>query len=121
MASKSESAESPDPSEDASPTPPPAEGEVTDDEAVERPAFAAQFPRDVRLDALLTAFQQGNFAKVRTEASRLAEISEDEAVQAAALELRSRIEPSKVATLLWCVGVMLMLALYGFYWSKQHG
>lgn len=88
---------------------------------MERPAFAAEFPRDARLDALLTAFQQGNFGEVRSEAPRLAESSEDEAVQTAALELRSRIEPSKVATLLWCIGVMLMLALYGFYWSKQHG
>lgn len=96
------------PHDDAAATPP-------------RPAFAAGFPQDPRLNALLVAFEKGNFAKVRSEAPRLAEDTDDEAIRAAALELRSRIEPGKVATLLWCIGAMLMVALYGFYLAKQHG
>jgi len=86
-----------------------------------RPAFATHFPADPMLDGLLEAFEAGHYAHVRNEASKLAADSDDELVREAALELRRRIEPDRGAIALWLLGVMLMVALYAFYWVKQHG
>jgi hypothetical protein len=80
-----------------------------------RPAFARGWPRDERLDALLAAFEAGNFAHVRTEAPALAKASDDEAIKAAAFELRRRIEPGPSALYLWALGVMLVVFLYGYF------
>ena len=76
----------------------------------ERPRFLLEFPEDPELEALIAAFEAGNFARVRREAPELAKRSTDEAVRRAALELRRRTDPDPllIALLLLCLG------LFGF-------
>jgi hypothetical protein len=76
----------------------------------ERPRFLLEFPEDPELEALMAAFEAGNFARVRREAPELAKRSADAAVRQAALELRRRTDPDPllVALLLLCLG------LFGF-------
>src|SRR3954451_10783439 len=71
----------------------------------ERPAFLLTFPRDPKLEALIAAFEEGNFARVRKEAPELARRTSNEAVRRAALELRQRIDPDPLLI------IMLLLAL----------
>src|SRR5262245_32139616 len=59
----------------------------------ERPAFHAWFPKDEELEALVRAFEVGNYALVRERAPKLAQGAESEKVRAAARELLARIEP----------------------------
>ena len=86
-----------------------------------RPAFARNFPKDDALDALVTAFSRGDFRCVREGAPKLAEQSEDHAIQAAARELRRRIDPSPVALYLVALGFMLLVVLYGHYLTRSAG
>jgi len=76
----------------------------------ERPRFLLEFPADPELEALIAAFEAGNFARVRREAPELARRSADDAVRQAALELRRRTDPDPllIALLLLCLG------LFGF-------
>lgn len=89
--------------------PPPAEP------AREVPAFARSWPADPALDALLSAFERGNYAHVRAEAPKLAERTEDPAVRAAARELRRRIDPDPVASVLLLVAIALLVVLASHY------
>jgi hypothetical protein len=76
------------------------------------------FPADPELAALADAFEQGNFARVRAEAPRLAQRTGDEAVKRAALELRRRIDPDP-----WLVFLLgLCCALFAFLviWTYVH-
>jgi hypothetical protein len=91
------------------------------------PAFAQQFPRHPELDALVDAFEQGNYARVRAEAPRLAEASGDdeedapsEEVRLAAQELLRRIEPDPLAAYLFGIAVLLLAFLSLWYWLGAH-
>ena len=75
--------------------------------ATERPAFARKYPPSKELERLVEAFELGNFALVRRRAPQLADESEDPAVQAAALDLRRRLDPAPTAIYLWALGVAL--------------
>jgi len=77
----------------------------------ERPHFLLEFPEDPELEALMAAFEAGNFARVRREAPELARRSADEAVRQAALELRRRTDPDPllIALLLLCLGLFAFL------------
>jgi hypothetical protein len=79
----------------------------------ERPAFLDAFPKDPDLDPLVDAFVRGNYALVRSGASKLAERSTDAPVRDAALELRRRIDPDPLARyiLLASIGLLLVLSL----------
>jgi hypothetical protein len=93
------------------------------------PAFAQRFPRHPDLDALVDAFEQGNYARVRAEAPRLAAAAgsggdEDDAsgeqVRLAARELLRRIEPDPLAAYLWGFAVLLLVFLSLWYWLGAH-
>ena len=83
------------------------------------PAFARDFPRDPALDALVEAFADGDYARVRAEAPKLARESEDPAVQKAARELRARVEADPLAVKLLLVTGALLVALAA--WWITHG
>lgn len=85
------------------------------DEGWERPAFAKGFPRDVELDALVRAFEMGNYARVRAEAPKLAERADDPEISAAARELRERINPDPLAYLVLGLTTALLIFLTGWF------
>jgi hypothetical protein len=90
-----------------------------DADGMERPAFLLDFPEDPALEALIQAFEAGNYARVRREAPSLAERAESPAVRDAALELRRRIAPDPLARYLIAVSLALLLALTWFAYHAQ--
>jgi hypothetical protein len=76
----------------------------------DRPAFLLDFPEDPELEALIEAFESGNYARVRREAPELARRTRDEEVRRAALELRRRIDPDPLVVVL----LLLSLGLFAF-------
>jgi hypothetical protein len=85
-----------------------------DAEGRERPRFVLSFPRDPELDRLVRAFEGGDYATVRRDATALAEKSDDAAIRDAALELRRRIDPDPLIRYLLLISVLLLgfLVLY---------
>jgi hypothetical protein len=79
------------------------------------PAFAKGWPHDAALHALLEAFAKGNYAHVRAEAPKLAEQTKDPAVRAAAKDLRRRIDPDPVSSILLLLAVALLVVLASHY------
>ena len=79
------------------------------------PAFAKGWPNDPALQALLEAFAKGNYAQVRAEAPKLAEQTQDPAVRAAAKDLRRRIDPDPVSSILLLLAVALLVVLASHY------
>ena len=88
----------------------PARPRLTPD-GLERPTFLLDFPRDPELEALIAAFEAGNYARVRAEAPLLAAKAEDPEVARAALELRRRIDPDPLARTLLLISALLLLVL----------
>jgi hypothetical protein len=90
--------------------------------AAPRPAFAEGFPRTPELDALVDAFTDGNYRRVRVEAPRLAETTEDPQVKAAAQELRSRLDPDPwaLALLAMTAALLVFLSLYWLFHDGRH-
>ena len=87
-----------------------------------RATFARDFPRDAALDELLAAFEEGNYAKVRDEAPKLAESTSDPDVKRAALELRARLEPDPLAkNILLGSALLLAFLIVWFYTHRVHG
>ncbi len=83
-----------------------------------RPRFAADYPKDDVLDALLEAFDRGDYRAVREGAPKLAAATEDDAVRAAARDLRARIDPDPWAVrLLWLTGLLLLGLTV--YWTVE--
>jgi len=85
-----------------------------------RPAFARTWPHDATLDALVLAFEAGDYARVRREAPTLAERAESNAVRRAARELRRRLDPDPVAVYMLMVAGALLALLAGWYWLHPH-
>jgi len=85
-----------------------------------RPAFAAHYPADPELDALLEAFTEGDYGHIRKEAPALAQRTEDDAIRRAALDLRRRISPDPTSTYLVLIAVGLLLLL-AYYYAVYHG
>ncbi len=85
------------------------------------PTFAAQFPADVELDALVDAFARGDYAAVRDGAPRLAERTADDDVRAAATLLRRRIDPDPLGKTLILVAAVLLGFLAWWYLAHAHG
>ena len=85
-----------------------------------RPAFAARFPADPALDALVDAFTQGDYARVRREAPALAKSSEDPKVRAAAAALRGRIDADPMIVALVVLTGLLLAALSGWWIAHNH-
>lgn len=85
-----------------------------------QPAFAKDFPKDDELERLVAAFARGDYATVRTDAPKLAATTKDDAVKAAAVLLRERIEPDPSARLLVALAFALLAFLAG-WWVMHHG
>ena len=86
----------------------------------ERPLFAQGFPRDPDLDRLLWAFVRGNHAYVRAEAENLAARTDDPKIAAASREIRRRIEPDRVAYVLYGTTALLLAALAIWAIRRSH-
>ena len=103
---------------DAGPVPIPAEPlrSRLDGSGNERPVFLLDFPADPELEALIAAFEAGNYARVREAAPRLAASTESAAVRDAALELRRRIDPDPLAryVVLGSVALLVFLSLWAY-------
>lgn len=84
------------------------------------PAFARDFPPSPELDALVTAFSRGDYAKVRREAPAVAEKTEDPAVRDAARTLVQRTEADPLAKALFALTGLLLLLL-SVYWVLHDG
>lgn len=85
-----------------------------------RPPFAADFPVDPELDALVAAFERGDFARVREGAPRLVSSAAEEGVKAAARTLLARTRPDPLATLLLAISALL-LVLLSAWWITHDG
>jgi hypothetical protein len=100
----------------AEPPPEPVATEAAD----HRPPFARKYPRTAELDALLSAFEAGNYAKVRTEAPKLAERTDDPEVAGAARDLRRRIDPDPLQLYLLALTAALLLFLTVWFFTHPH-
>jgi len=83
------------------------------------PSFAARFPRDEALDALLAAFDRGDYATVRKDGEKLAKSAEDKAVKRAAEELLHRIEPDPLAKFMLLAAALLLVFFAVWYFSHR--
>jgi hypothetical protein len=87
--------------------------------AERRPSFARAFPRGPELDALVEAFERGDYARVRAEAPKLLSGSTEEGVKRAARTLVDRTKPDGIA-----VGLLVLAALFVAFlsaWWIVHG
>ena len=83
-----------------------------------RPTFASEFPRQPALDALVEAFERGDYARVRSEAPKLQRETDDEAVRKAAGTLVERTRPDPLAVALLVVAAVLLAGMT-CYWVVQ--
>jgi hypothetical protein len=90
-----------------------------DAEGRERPTFVLTFPSDPALDHAVKAFELGDYASVRTAATKLTE-HENPDVRAAAGELLRRIEPDPLVKLLLAMAVLLLVVVT-FWAYRTHG
>ncbi|MCC6646079.1 MAG: hypothetical protein IT374_10970 [Polyangiaceae bacterium] len=87
-----------------------------------RATFARDFPRDAELDALVDAFEAGDYAAVRARAPELAARASDPEVRRAATELRARLEPDPLAkSILYGTALLLAFLVVWFYTHRVHG
>lgn|GEM_PF-1513738 len=84
-----------------------------------RPTFARSFPRAPELDALVRAFEDGDYRRVRDEAPEVARRAEDPAVRRAALRLRARTDADPLARGLLALTLVLLVFLT-VYWARRH-
>lgn len=83
------------------------------------PAFAAAYPKNVELEALVRAFERGDYLRTREGALRLAENAPPD-VRTAALDLASRTRPEPVSALFFVLAAVLLVVLFG-YWVAHDG
>jgi hypothetical protein len=82
-----------------------------------RPYFARAYPKNAELEALVAAFDRGDYATVRTDAPALAARAGDPAVKRAAEDLARRIQPDSLSAALVVIGAGLLLFLVYTYWG----
>jgi hypothetical protein len=83
-----------------------------------RPAFAREFPREPRLDALVAAFGSGDYAAVRAQAPALIS-GPDPEVARAARTLLGRTTPDRGSVMLMAMTAVLLIVV-AWYWIA-HG
>ena len=88
--------------------------------STDRPPFAESYPREPTLDDLVRAFQTGDYARVRENAPKLAASTDDAAVRASALDLRSRIDADPIAKALLVFTGILLAALTVWWVVHAH-
>jgi hypothetical protein len=86
----------------------------------DRPPFAESYPREATLDELVRAFEAGDYARVREGAPNLAVSTEDAAVRASALDLRSRIDADPIAKWMLIFTGVLLVALTVWWVVHAH-
>jgi hypothetical protein len=84
------------------------------------PAFARDFPEEPRLDALVRAFVDGDYARVRREVPELVKTAESEDVKRAASELVRRTKADPLMIWLLVITGALLMALSA-YWVARAG
>ena len=77
------------------------------------PPSRATFRASPELDALVDAFERGDYARVRAEAPKLERASTDEAVVAAARTLVERTRPDPLAVKMLLLTGLLLVVLAG--------
>ena len=82
------------------------------------PAFARDFPEEPRLDALVRAFAEGDYARVRRGVPELLKTAESEEVKRAAEELVRRTKADPLMVWLLVLAGMLLFAL-SVYWMAK--
>lgn len=97
-----------------------AKGAARDEAREDVPAFAIGFPRDAALDALVAAFEAGDYARVREGAAKLIHETKRDEVRAAARELLRRLEPDPLAKALVALAGALLVILSAWYWTHPH-
>jgi hypothetical protein len=85
-----------------------------------RPPFAESYPRDEALDELVRAFEAGNYARVREGAPKLAASTDDAAIRASALDLRSRTLADPIAKGMLVFTGLLLVALTTWWVVNAH-
>jgi len=88
--------------------------------AAKLPVFARGYPREPALDALVAAFEAGNYARVLEGAQRLAESAERDDVRRAAKDLRRRIDPDPLMIYLLLAALALLVVLAVHFWTHQN-
>jgi len=83
------------------------------------PAFARDFPSEAGLDALVRAFAEGDYARVRREAPKIAEASDRDDVKLAARTLLDRTRADPLMVLLLILTAALLLALSVYWWAHN--
>lgn len=83
------------------------------------PAFASRFPKNEALDALLAAFERGDYATVRKDGAALAKSAEEPRVKQAAEELLRRIEPDPLAKMMVLAASLLLAFFAVWYFSHR--
>lgn len=84
-----------------------------------RLSFTRGFPRAPELDALVEAFERGDYAHVRKEAPKLVAASTDKEIRRSAMTLIGRTKPDAVA-----VGLLVLAAIFVgvlSWWWIAHG
>ena len=104
----------PDASSEAEPSPPPASTPAPKKKKKKKTESDAEAPSDPRAVAIATAFDAGNFQRVRELAAELAK-SDDAALRAVGLDYATRIavDPIQIAFLGLCaVGLLTIIWIY---------
>jgi hypothetical protein len=78
------------------------------------------YPPDAKLAEIVHAFEAGNYARVRRAARELSARTADPAVRAACADLVRRTTASPLATSLWLLGAVFVLAVCA-YWLRSAG
>jgi hypothetical protein len=93
---------------------------VNEKAAQRGPTFARGFPAEPRLDALVRAFADGDYARVRREAPELVKSGETEDVRRAAAVLLERTKADPLMVLLLGLAALLLVVLSA-YWIVHRG
>jgi hypothetical protein len=92
-----------------------------DADGMMRPEFLLEFPVDERLDALIAAFERGDYGYVRDSAETLARETDRDDVRDAALELRRRVDPDPLARYVVVASILLLVFLVAWtYLGHDH-
>ncbi len=83
------------------------------------PAFARDFPSDARLGALVRAFADGDYARVRRDAPALAETADRDDVKLAARALLDRTRADPLMVWLLVVTGVLLVTLSVYWWAHN--
>jgi hypothetical protein len=84
----------------------------------QRASFAARFPRDPALDALLDAFDRGDFAAVKRGANAIALGDASDDVKKAAREVLARTRPDPLSALFFGLAGALLVFLSIYWWWR---